>query len=676
MNALISIEQIETIAALLPEKSTEKRKPGRPRKNFDTVIDVPAWVSEYIGHISVVAEKDFAGGKLYILSECPFDSQHSAPDSVIGQQASGAVFFKCFHSSCQKYDWHELRKQFASEGDSCRPEEQVTRLRNLEKIHKHAEIISGSELPVIELVNRQLRDVTAEVIEAIHAAGKIEPLLYVQDGRLVRIVAGPDQSPRLNIAGIEAMPEIMSRSANFVRTGASGAVGVFPPDSLAKAIVHRGHWPFPVLRGITETLVLRKDGSILNKAGYDIISGLYYHSRGSIPRIPEAPTRKDAESAAEFLLDILSDFPFQDESSRDNALGLLLTVVVKEIVGLSPMVLIDAPTKGTGKTRLAQLTAIAATGYELPLSPEVRDEEEWRKQITSLLIADRPVIILDNIERTLCSAQLAAILTTSEWSDRLLGKSEVLHLHSRSIWIATGNNIRLGGDITRRVYWIRLNANLPRPWMRDSGEFKRELPAWAILHRMNMIASLLTMVRAWFLDGSPAWSGRPLGSYELWSRTVGGILEYCGLKEFLSNLEDLYEQADEELTQWNVFFGAVFEAFGEGSSFSTKALLERISGKGGEFSPPQENDFLKSRLPDSLGEPEERGFSRRLGLALRKYKDRLFELEQGLVLLKEGPPDRHRQKSQWTLVRTAEGQNSAPSAPSAPRYNSNIQDEK
>jgi hypothetical protein len=239
---------------------------------------------------------------------------------------------------------------------------------------------------------------------------------------------------------------------------------------LAKAIVNRGHWPFPILRGIVEIPVLRKDGSVLDSPGYDAASKLYYRPNLPVPKIPDKPTKKDAAASAGFLLDILSDFPFQDEASRDNSLGLLLTVVVKEIVGLAPMALIDAPTKGTGKTRLAQLVSIVASGCELPLSPEVRDEEEWRKQITSLLIADRPVVILDNIERTLSSGQLAALLTTSEWSDRMLGKSEVLHLHSRAIWIATGNNIRLGGDIARRAYWIRLNSNLPRPWMRDSGD--------------------------------------------------------------------------------------------------------------------------------------------------------------------------------------------------------------
>jgi hypothetical protein len=314
---------------------------------------------------------------------------------------------------------------------------------------------------------------------------------------------------------------------------------------------------------------------------------------------------------------------------------------------------------------LAQLVSIGATGRELPLSPEVRDEEEWRKQITSLLIADRLVIVIDNVERTLCSGHLAAVLTTSEWADRLLGKSEVLHLHSRAIWIATGNNIRLGGDISRRAYWIRLNANLAKPWMRDSREFKRELPSWAVAHRSEIVAALLTMARAWIKGGRPAWSGCPLGSYEAWSRTVGGILEYCNLKNFLSNLEALYEQVDDEPAQWAVFFGAVFEVFGENNYFSTKALLEHVSGESGHLFGSDNNNSIKSALPESLGEPNDKGFSRRLGLAMRKRKDQIFETGEGFIQLREGLPDSHRKKPQWQLTRIQPSEKSEKTASSA-----------
>jgi hypothetical protein len=560
------------------------------------------------------------------------------------------VFFKCFHDSCRNHDWQALRKRFGSKSASS----------EYEKQEAAGTLTEAGTLPVITLGDGQLRDVTEEVIEAIRIAGKTEPLLYVRGDRLARIIVDSDGRLKPSFVGAEAIPEIMSQAADFIRIrnkNTSDSVGVFPPESLAKAIVNRGRWPFPTLKGIVEIPVLREDGTILDKPGYDPASQLYYHHSELMPKILDAPGKEDSASAAGFLLDILSDFPFQDEASRDNALGLLLTVVVKEIVGLAPIALIDAPTRGTGKTRLAQLASIVSSGHELPLSPEVRDDEEWRKKITSLLIADSAVIIIDNVERTLRSGQLAAALTTSEWTDRVLGKSEVLHLHSRAIWIATGNNICLGGDIGRRAYWIRLNANLPRPWLRDSKDFKRELPAWAISHRAEMVVALLTMARAWFLDGKPEWSGRPLGSYEAWSRIVGGILEYCGVKQFLSNLEELYDQTDDELNEWNAFMNAIFETFGANTTFSTKTLVERIvrkSSEGNSLYGCEENNSLKTALPETLGDVKDKDFSRRLGVAMKKRKDQIFEVEKGLIQLKEGFPDRHRHKTQWKLVSLSE----------------------
>jgi hypothetical protein len=181
------------------------------------------------------------------------------------------------------------------------------------------------------------------------------------------------------------------------------------------------------------------------------------------------------------------------------------------------------------------------------------------------------------------------------------------------------------------------------------------------------------MALAWFRNGKPEWTGRPLGSYEAWSRTVGGILEYCGMTGFLSNLENLYEQTDDEPSQWAVFLGSVFDAFGENNPFSTKTLIERITRENVHpLCNGSMNSSLKSVLPESLGDISDRGFSKRLGLAMRKRRDQIFELEGELVQLKEAFQDSHRQKPQWKLVTIS----NAPSAPFAPSSNGDTTDDE
>lgn len=52
------------------------------------------------------------GGTKYVLAECPFDSQHKAPDSALFELPNGAVAFKCYHNSCSQHDWRAFRLHF------------------------------------------------------------------------------------------------------------------------------------------------------------------------------------------------------------------------------------------------------------------------------------------------------------------------------------------------------------------------------------------------------------------------------------------------------------------------------------------------------------------------------------------------------------------------------------
>ena len=52
------------------------------------------------------------GGRKFVLTECPFDSSHKAPDSAIFELADGSIGFKCFHNSCSHYTWRDVRLKY------------------------------------------------------------------------------------------------------------------------------------------------------------------------------------------------------------------------------------------------------------------------------------------------------------------------------------------------------------------------------------------------------------------------------------------------------------------------------------------------------------------------------------------------------------------------------------
>ena len=653
-NVVTPTERLIELAALLPEEP--KRKPGRPSKHIKGYspkdgkgIDVHLWVAEHLPGTTIVREKQFDGGMSYVLSECPFDPSHGQ-DSRIIQFPSGAVTFMCFHNSCQDNNWHTLRERFDPRDES------LTGKRDKSRTDV-SQLSENTGLPIIEVANVQLRDAVGKTIEAINNAGeKDKPVLYVRSGHLVRIVLDDNNNPVIDMITCRSMPGIMSSVANFVRITKAVPIEVFPPESLASAIVNKGSWPFPALRGIIEVPTLREDGSIIDKPGYDPISKLYYAPLGSIPHVKDNPSKDDAVKAAAFIADIFCDFPFADDkSSLSNMLGYMVTVVVRELIVLVPLGLFDAPGAGTGKGLLAKAIVISATGRDIGMTTLPESPEETRKKITSLLMSGASVVVFDNVEKTVYDASLASVLTTEVWSDRLLGTNEVVETSNRAIWLMTGNNIVLSGDIPRRAVKIRLNADMIRPWERDSRDFKHSLPEYFFENREKIITALLTMARAWVVAGKPSWSGRPLGSFEQWSRVVGGILEFSGIEGFLGNIDELYDSvSNEDYAQWCDFLGVMFSEFGT-ASFTTKELMMRIfsplpakimSLTPGSLSLVSSN--LMQNVPGELGNTQDNGFSRRLGRALARRRDQLFETGGRIVTIR-AHKDTHSKQYKWQL---------------------------
>src|SRR5262249_33806051 len=145
--------------------------------------------------------------------------------------------------------------------------------------------------------------------------------------------------------------------------------------------------------------------------------------------------------------------------------------------------------------------------------------------------------------------------------DRLLGRTEMITMPQQSTWIATGNNIVVGGDMSRRCYSIRLDSQTERPWMGRTFRLP-DLIGWVKAHRPELLWALLTLARAWYSAGCPSADSPKLGTYEEWSRVAGGILAHAGLKGFLGNLEDVYANADQDGPQWEHFFHVLYQVIG------------------------------------------------------------------------------------------------------------------
>jgi hypothetical protein len=380
--------------------------------------------------------------------------------------------------------------------------------------------------------------------EAIAALARIEGV-YCRGQLLVHVVrdasklAGiihPGGSARIVPLGTAGVRDRLTLAAEWVslkeKQGELEEVPAHPPAWVAPAVEARKSWPrLRYLEGIVESPVLRPDGSLLERPGYDDATGLLYQPNARYPTVAASPTKQGAVSAVGEILDVVSDFPFRSEAHRAAWVAGVLTPLARYAFrGPSPLFLMDANIRSAGKTLLADVTGEIVSGRAMPRTPQAPDENEEIKRITAIALEGDRLVLIDNINRPLGSGALDTVLTGTVWSERILGKSEKVSLPLLTVWYATGNNVTFKGDTARRCLHIRLDSDLERPETREG--FKHpELLAWVHDHRPRLVVAALTVLRAYCLAGKPSMGLKSWGSFEGWSALVRNAIVWAGLPD-------------------------------------------------------------------------------------------------------------------------------------------------
>jgi hypothetical protein len=527
-------------------------------------------------------------------------------------------------STYQQYSTREAKREKMRQGRSHDPED---RTEPEEQIR-----------PEIVAHPRDQKDVLTDTYTAIVEANE-PPTMFVRDGRLSKIARDEDGTANIQSVSVDGLRSRMAHAANFVRVDRRGKrTPTTPPKETAQMLHAEGDWPdLPPLVSLSGVPVLRPDGTVHDTPGYDEGSRIFYDAGpgGELPpKVPPEPSEDDVLKARGLIDQMLGDFPFASEIDHANAWGLLLTPIARPWTpGPVPLALIDKPKMGSGASLLAEVVATVATGNAPFLGAPTR-EEEWSKVITSALLAGLPVLTFDNIEEKINSAVLSRALTSPIYADRLLGTNTVAHLPQRSTWIATGNNLAVGGDLPRRCYSIRLDPKHPRPWQRS--DFKiPELVGWVRARRGELVSALLTLCVAWHNADRPLTKHerKRIGGFEGWDRAISGILAHAGIDKFLGNLDEFYETADEEGGEWEAFLAAWYEHGGSG-----KVTVKDLVGRFGSLDGQHVRDALPADLADAY-ENNHTGFTRKLGNALTKHSGARYG-NDGYYALEDGTRDR------------------------------------
>jgi putative DNA primase/helicase len=467
--------------------------------------------------------------------------------------------------------------------------------------------------PVIVTTHMDLAAATERALTALVATND-PPQLFLLGDSPVRVEPHPNDGRLITRELTESrVVHHLANTIQWVKIAPDGQQRPgLPSVPVARNILASPSLPFPPLERIVEVPVFGRDGTLCATPGYHAGARLLYQPapRLEIPAVPASPTDVQITAARRLLCEELTgEFPFTSEAEQAHAIALLLLPFVRDLIdGPTPLSLIEKSTAGTGATLLADVLMRPALGRALPAMTVGNDPDEMRKRLTAALCESPSAVLFDNARR-LDSDDLSAVLTTTVWRDRPLGTSRVVQLPVRCAWIATANNPALTFELTRRTVRIRLDAAIERPWLRD-GFRHPDLVAWATQNRAELIAAALTLARAWIARGQRPGTHPQLGTYESWSRVLGGILATAHIPGFLSNLTAFYADVVDDETQTS---HALIDAWWTRYRSQTVGVQEIWALTQGEPS-----------VDVDLGDKGERSQRTRLGKLLGRMRDRIF----------------------------------------------------
>ncbi|MGE3510799.1 MAG: hypothetical protein AB7N65_18145 [Vicinamibacterales bacterium] len=532
-------------------------------------------------------KSDLGGGKHDIT--CPWVSDHT--DQVDG----GTAYFEpddrrplggfhCFHGHCADRTIHDLI-------------EYLDIARNPDRSKPTVRVVPGEIHVAVDAAEQLLAE-----------SGRF----YQRNGMIVTVVTDPVFSvPQVRNLSSQALVRELSELAHWERFDARSNdwVRVDPPARVISVLADSATYKhLPALKDIVHQPYFSTDGSLVTASGYIPATGMYGVFGACEFDVPARPTRADAEAALAMLRELLEEFSFARSEDEAAAVSAMLTAAVRASLPSAPLFLITAHMIGSGKSYLSALISAFATPQgAVPLSfPQ--EEAEMRKLLLAALLQSPRVIDFDNLTRDLMPhPSLCTALTSESVSGRILGQSKTTIVGTRTLFLASGNNVMPTEDMTRRCVTIRLSPACEHP---ASQSFERpELVHEVLRDRGRYVSAALTLLRSWMVAGRPMRPCRGVAGFREWSDWCRQPLLWLGMPDPAASLfEALSSDTDRELlgrllTVWRDEFGS--------APTRVRAVVQRADEAPDE-------DGLAGVLRDVAGEGETLN-KQRLGLWIKRH---------------------------------------------------------
>jgi putative DNA primase/helicase len=422
---------------------------------------------------------------------------------------------------------------------------------------------------------------------------------------------------------------------------------------------------FPGIRSITgvvSTPMLRPNGTIACTPGYDAETGLYFDIEGEYP--PPMPVKE----AADLLRDVFRDFCFKTERDRAAAVVALLSLFARQShKGCCPFFLVDGNLSGIGKSLLTDAIVTIFQGSGASHSTLPTNEEEFRKSITTHLLAGSTFIIYDNLTGTIRSGVLEAAMTAEVHSDRVLGGNQLANLPMKVVFFGTGNNATFDSDMIRRTVVCKLETDDERPDLRTGfrhpnllgfvgeGDYVEkvdgvDVPKQGI--RRQLVMACLSILSEYHKQGCPKTGNPKLEDMKPWDTAFAGWSELVRSAAIWAGFEDcdsrdqMHANANEDVDDLDALIEALEEigrpvTVAEAIDLSQKQLV----GADGKYSMDEDRLPIVGapKLAALLKHIDDRKRGNYLGQLLKRLSNKPRK-KRKIIL------DDSRSRKEWLIV--------------------------
>lgn len=354
------------------------------------------------------------------------------------------------------------------------------------------------------------------------------------------------------------------------------------------------------------------DGRQLFTPGYDAKTGLLLvnDQLGPWPAISKAPSHKDLILAFAQLWMPFKQFPYATDADKSVALAAVLTAAVRSTLPTSPGFGFSATAPGTGKTLLAQCIGTLYEGAPPAITPPHPTEDSWSKALFSAALGGASTLLFDNAEYPIESASLCAVTTAPAIKNRVLGDSRDAEAVHRMLILATGNGLQFVGDLNRRFFVCRLDAN-----MEAGAIVAREFDINPLKHcqdnRLKMISAALMLIQGYIRAGAPRVCDG-LASMDDWNKLVRSTIVWLIQQDVLHGFVDPKQALardsanDPDKAMLTGLLATAKDLYGTGKFFTVSELVRKgkacandlfmdIAGERGEVSTKKLGQWMKQR---------------------------------------------------------------------------------